>query len=231
MQQVRRIRGMCYSTLYACAYCQGNCKRKGRRGGVQLLRCANCGKYQRTQYKRRAHAPGTDERIVVLTREGCGIRSISRVLGISPTTVISRIKRFAAGSGPGPIAKGRSYEVDEIATYVGSKLNRIWVAYALDRKTRAVVGFRAGKRSKRTLAPLIDTLLLADASSIHTDGCDIYPRLIPAKLHHVKRFSTNGIERMNLTLRTRLKRLGRRTLCYSKCAAMLAACMAIACWA
>lgn len=222
---------MAYSIPFTCGYCHGHCERKGRHGSTQLLRCAACGKYQRSSYKRKAYTPEMDGRITMLTREGCGIRSTSRVLGISPTTVIARIKRIAARLGPGPIPKGRSYEVDELSTYVGNKQNRVWVAYALDRSTKEVVGIRVGKRSKRMLKPLVDTLLFAAAKRIHTDGCDIYPTLIPANLHRVKRFATNGIERMNLTLRTRLKRLGRRTICYSKCAAMLAACVAIVCWA
>lgn len=177
-----------------------------------------------------AHTPGLDDRITMLTREGCGIRSTGRVLGISPTTVITRIKRIAARLAPGPIPKGRSYEVDELSTFVGHKKNRVWVAYAVDRSTKDVVGMRVGKRSKRMLRPLVDTLLLSEAKRIHTDGCDSYPALIPANIHRVKRFATNGIERMNLTLRTCLKRLARRTICYSKSEAMLAACLAIVCW-
>jgi IS1 family transposase len=172
-----------------------------------------------------------DARIATLTREGCGIRSTGRVLGISPTTVIARIKRIAARLGPGPIPKGRSYEVDELSTFVGHKQNRIWVAYAMDRRSKAVVSFRVGKRSKRMLQPLLDTLLGSEAKRIHTDGCEIYSALLPPNIHRMKRFATNGIERMNLTLRTRLKRLSRRSICYSKSVAMLAACVAIVCWA
>ncbi len=89
---------------------------------------------------------------------------------------------------------------------------------------------RIGRRTKRHLAPLIDTLLLAEAHSIRTDGLDIYHSLVPRSVHRALRFGTNGIERMNLTLRTRLKRLARRTICYSKCSAMLHACVVLACW-
>lgn len=82
---------MSYSIPFTCGHCQGSCKRKGRRGAVQLLRCTTCGKYQRSSYTRKACVPGMDARIATLTREGCGIRSTGRVLGISPTTVIKRI--------------------------------------------------------------------------------------------------------------------------------------------
>lgn len=221
---------MAYTIPFKCGYCQGHCERKGRHGAVQLLRCVPCGKYQRSSYRRKAYTPDIDGRITLLTREGCGIRSTGRVLGISPSTVIARIKRMAARLGPEPIARGRSYEVDELSTFVGHKQNRIWVAYAIDRRTKEVVAMRVGKRSKRILQPLLATLLGAEARRIHTDGCDIYSTLIPRSIHRIKRFATNGIERMNLTLRTKLKRLARRTICYSKTVAMLQACLALVCW-
>lgn len=152
------------------------------------------------------------------------------MLCISPTTVIARIKRIAAKLGPGPIATGRSYEVDELSTYVGNKKNRVWVAYAMDRISKEVVALRTGRRSKRTLRPLINTLVLAAAKQVRTDALPLYRSLVPQDLHRVKRAGTNGIERMNLNLRTHLKRLSRRTICYSKSTAMLAACVTIYCW-
>ena len=227
---LHHCRHMPYNIPFPCAYCQGLCHQKGKRGTVQLVRCATCGKYQRTQYRNKACTPGMDSRIVGLTREGCGIRGTARILCISPTTVIARIKRIASRLGPGTIHRGRSYEVDELCTYVGNKKNWGWLASALDRTTKRVVAFRIGKRSKRMLRPLVDSLVLADARYIRTDGCDVYRTLVPGKLHHVKRFGTNGIERFNLHLRTCLKQLGRTTLCYSKCATMLAACVAVVCW-
>ena len=107
---------MSYSIPFTCGHCQGTCRRKGRYRAVQLLRCNACGKYQRAAYTRKAYMPGTDGRIITLTREGCGIRSIARIVDISATTVIARIKRIAARLGPGPIPKGRTYEVDELST-------------------------------------------------------------------------------------------------------------------
>lgn len=204
--------------------------RKGMYQGIQLLRCSGCHKYQRNVYRNQACVPGTDDRIAVLTREGCGIRGIGRILSISPSTVIARIKRIAARLGPGFIPKGRDYEVDELVTCVGNKRNRVWVAYAWERQERRVVALRLGRRGRRHLGPLVDTLLLAEARTIRTDGLDIYRALIPRRMHRAMRFGTNGIERMNLAMRPRLKRLARRTICYSKSAAMLHACVAIACW-
>lgn len=221
---------MAYLLPARCLHCDGPCVRKGKYKGAQLLRCGACERYQRGVYRHQARMPGTDGRIITLVREGCGIRGIGRVLSISPGTVIARIKSIGARLRPTPIKKGRAYEVDELATFVGNKQNRTWVAYAWEPREQRVVALRIGKRSQQHLRPLIETLLLAEARRIRTDGLDIYRSLVPAGMHRARRSGTNGIERMNLTLRTRLKRLTRRTICYSKSAAVLAACVAIACW-
>lgn len=216
--------------MNTCHHCGGICINRGRRAGAQVLYCKTCGRYHQATYRYKAWATGMDERITTCVKEGCGIRSIGRMLGISPTTVIARIRRIASGLGPGSIPKGRKYEVDELATYIRNKKNRVWVAYALDKKDRRVVALRVGARSKRMLRPLVDTLLLANAKHIGTDGLDLYRYLVPTELHHVKGFGINRIERHNLTLRTQLKRLARRTICYTKSLDLLYACVAIHCW-
>lgn len=214
-----------------CPYCQGRRIRKGRRQGVQQYQCTGCARYHRNTYRYKAHQPDTDKQLIALTREGCGIRSTARLLGISPTTVIARILSLARQlAPPAPIAVGRHYEVDEINTYCGHKKKRIWLAYALDRKSRQVVALAVGRRTKRMLSRITTTLLLARARRITTDGLAIYQRLLPAALHRVKGFGINRIERHNLTLRTRLKRLGRRSLCYTKKEAMLLACATLLVW-
>lgn len=99
-----------------CAFCSNNCIRKGSYNGVQLLQCRTCLRYQRVQYRYLARAPGADERIILFVREGCGIRSISRIMGIAVSTVIARVKRIAARLTPLPVRLGRSYEVDELVS-------------------------------------------------------------------------------------------------------------------
>jgi IS1 family transposase len=43
-----------------------------------------------------------------------------------------------------------------------------------------------------------------------------YAKLLPAKRHQVGKAGTRHIERHNLNFRTHVKRLQRRTICYSK---------------
>jgi insertion element IS1 protein InsB len=80
------------------------------------------------------------------------------------------------------------------------------------------------------LKVVIHTVLNSDAKKICTDKLVNYKYLIPKEIHHTKVNSTNHIERKNLTLRTHLKRLGRKTICYSKSMAVLTACVKIYFW-
>jgi hypothetical protein len=53
-----------------------------------------------------------------------GIRGTARLLGISPTTLISQIKKIAAEIKEPILAKGKTYEVDELRPFVKKKESR-----------------------------------------------------------------------------------------------------------
>ncbi len=48
------------------------------------------------------------------------------------------------------------------------------------------------------------------------DGWGTYQRYLPTEKHEVGKRKTQRIERKHLRLRTRIKRLARRTICFSK---------------
>ena len=50
----------------------------------------------------------------------------------------------------------------------------------------------------------------------YTDGWGAYQRQLDPTLHAVGEHYTQQLERKHLTLRTRLKRLVRKTICFSK---------------
>ncbi|SNR98184.1 IS1 family transposase, partial [Flavobacterium sp. ov086] len=102
--------------------------------------------------------------------------------------------------------------------------------YALDKNSKTVVSFNVGKRTNKTLSRVLDTLKLSEAKKIFTDRLKNYRYLIDEKLHSVKRFGTNHIERKNLTLRTHLKRLNRWTICFSKSLVVFTAVLKIYFW-
>src|SRR5690606_4978269 len=113
------------------------------------------------------------------------------------------------------ISKGKVYEVDELRTYIKRKTRLIWVVYALERESKRIVSFHIGSRTNKTLKTVLTSLHLSEAKRIYTDGLKNYKYLIQRETHKVIRFGTNSIERMNLNLRIHLKRLNRRTICFS----------------
>ncbi len=128
------------------------------------------------------------------------------------------------------IMMGKEYEMDELSTYVRDKENQVWVAYAIRKDTKEVVDFNIGRRTNNTLRPVTNTLILSNATKVYTDKLRQYGTLIPSKIHRTRRRGTNHVERKNLTLRTHLKRLSRRTICFSKSAIFLSACLKIYFW-
>jgi insertion element IS1 protein InsB len=67
----------------------------------------------------------------------------------------------------------------------------------------------------------LKTLLMPfKITHFYTDGWAAYERHIDAQSHTVGKTNTQKIERKHLTLRTRIKRLARKTICFSKAIAM-----------
>jgi insertion element IS1 protein InsB len=213
-----------------CHYCNGRCIRKGFSKNTQKYRCTDCLKYQRENYSYKSWQVRDDE-LILLTKEGCGIRSTSRILGISPTTSIRRIVKIGSSiRRQVPILSGKDYQMDELFTYVGRKDNRICIAYAIEQQTREVVDFIVGRRNKQNLRKVLTPLILSDAKRITTDRLKLYKELIPSDIHSTKFRGINAIERKNLTLRTHVRRLNRRSLCYSKSLIVLTAVLKIYFW-
>lgn len=215
-----------------CRYCTGeNVVKNGYQpNGCQKYHCRNCLRYFQESYVYQSSIT-EDKQLILLIKESCGIRSIARILNISPITVIRRIKKIASKlERPYPILKGKIYEVDELFTYIGNKNNRICIVYSYEPKTRYILDISVGTRCKRTLRKVTETLVLSEAKTVYTDGLDLYKQLIPENIHKKHKRCTNHIESQNLTLRTHLKRLNRRTICYSKSLIMLLAVVKIYFW-
>ncbi|MGE8342152.1 MAG: IS1 family transposase [Flavobacterium sp.] len=198
--------------------------------GNQRYICKRCKRTRVGNYVYQAYKPDTDKNIIQFTKEGLGIRSTSRILRISTTTLLKRIVSIAKNINQPIISKGKSYEVDEMRIYVRHKQNFIWLVYALEKDSKKIVSFNVGKRTNKTLSRVLDTLKLSAAKKIFTDKLKNYKYLIDSKKHSVKRFGTNHIERQNLTLRIHLKRLNRRTICFSKSLIVLISILKIYFW-
>lgn len=212
-----------------CIYCDGYCVKNGHSHGKQRLLCRSCKRTFTSKYTYNACQPGINRMIISLLKEGCGVR-ISRLLQISVVTVLKRLLIISDAVVQPSFCLSSVYEMDELCTYIGHKSNRQWIVYAICRESKTIAGFCVGSRSKDTINSVIRTLLLYDPLMICTDKFHLYRLLVPTSIHQTKLRSTNHIERKNLTLRTHLKRLSRRTICFSRSAAMLTACLKIYFW-
>lgn len=160
---------------YSCKFCGGHCIRKGYQLGKQKLLCKDCNKYQQSEYSYRAYRIDLDLWIFRYLTKGMSIRDISRTLEISSNTLTNRIIKIAKSIPRPPVLRGKTYELDELRTYVRYKRNLYYVISAYCRETKDIVVFTVGKRNNRNLKQVVDTLLLSEAKMIYTDRLRSYP--------------------------------------------------------
>jgi insertion element IS1 protein InsB len=152
-----------------------------------------------------------------MTLNGSGIRDISRVLRVSINTVLKVIRQQAAAT-PEPSLPKRlpDAEVDEMWSFIGKKRRQCWLWYAFAPKTKEIIGYVLGRRTDESLARLLCKLAQCHITRFYTDDWESYQKLIPSYRHWIGKMGTQRIERQNLNFRTHLKRLQRRTICFSK---------------
>lgn len=214
-----------------CIYCNGACRKKGFCLQKQRYQCTSCGRYQQDSYVRPRINENQKVWIVKLNNEGTGISSIGRLIGIAKSSVARVMKSMAREAVPPVINEsGQEYEIDELQTYVARKANPVYIMYAINKQSNQVIHCIVGRRTKENLAKVVGAVNRLNPKRIFTDALNIYPTLIDKDIHINRARKINHIERMNLTLRTHLKRLNRKTICYSKSQEILESCLRIYWW-
>jgi len=82
--------------------------------------------------------------------------------------------------------------------------------------TGQMLAYVLGRRNDEAFLQLKRLLEPFGIKKFCTDGWGAYQRHLPAQMHEVGKRKTQRIERKHLRLRTRIKRLARRTICFSK---------------
>jgi insertion element IS1 protein InsB len=107
-------------------------------------------------------------------------------------------------------------EVDEMWSFVGSKAHQRWLWHAIDHLTGVVLAYVFGSRADEGFGELQKLLKPFGLVHFYTDAAGVSKRRLPTTAHTVGKVHTQQIERKHLTLRTRIKRLARKTSCFSK---------------
>jgi len=120
------------------------------------------------------------------------------------------------------LAQGRAStsELDAMWSYVGKKAEPRWLWHAIDHHRGTVLAYVFGRRKDAVFLELQKLLQPFGITRFYTDGWGAYARHIDPAQHHVGKANTQRIESKHLNLRTRIKRLVRRTLCFSKTTTM-----------
>jgi len=107
-------------------------------------------------------------------------------------------------------------EVDEMWSFVGHKGNPRWLWHAIDHRTGKILAYVFGRRQDDVFLQLQQLLEPFGITKFYTDGWGAYERHLNAEQHQVGKENTQKIESKHINLRTRMKRLVRRTICFSK---------------
>jgi len=123
------------------------------------------------------------------------------------------------GGGVAPavvVRKVEEAELDEMWSFVGRKKHPRWLWGALDHQTGRILAYVFGRREDQALLKLKALLEPFGIRRYYTDGWGAYHRHLAPHQHVVGKRRTQQLERKHLTLRTRIKRLVRKRICFSK---------------
>ena len=101
-------------------------------------------------------------------------------------------------------------------SFVGAKATARWLWHAIEHHTERVLAYVIGTRKDAVFLKLKALLAPVGITHYYTDKAGVYQRHLPPAQHTVGKLTMQKIERKHLTLRTRLKRLARKTLSFSR---------------
>ena len=200
--------------------------------GKQNHQCQNCGRQfvqDFVQYRISDDTRALIERLLV---ERISLRGICRAVGVGLKWLLGfLVQRVAAlpdhlhvqpVTCHGHVMIRRlEVEADEMSSFVQKKANKQWIWMAMDAKSRQVIAFHVGDRSRRSAKRLSAKIpqTYRQQATFYTDQYVVYEGVIPAAQHKaISKLArqTNHLERFNNTLRQRVSRLVREALSFSK---------------
>jgi insertion element IS1 protein InsB len=114
------------------------------------------------------------------------------------------------------IRRADEAEGDDMWSFVTRKKEPRGLWHAIDHRSGKVLAYVFGRRQDEVFLKLQALLEPFSITRYYTDYWGAYTRHIDADEHWPGKHNTQKIERKHLTLRTRIKRLARKTICFSK---------------
>ena len=101
-------------------------------------------------------------------------------------------------------------------SYYHDKSHQVWLWWAVDHKTNVPLAYTFGTREHTYLDELLALLKPFSIGMVYADNNYAYKERFSTDMLVSGKKNTQQIERDHLTLRTRIKRLCRKTFCFSK---------------
>jgi insertion element IS1 protein InsB len=114
------------------------------------------------------------------------------------------------------IQKAEEAEMDEMWSFVGHKGQQRWLWHAIDHHSGTVLAYVFGTHTDAVFLQLKKLLAPFGILHVYTDDWGAYQRHLLPEHQEIGKQHTQKIERKHLTLRTRIKRLARKTIGFSK---------------
>jgi insertion element IS1 protein InsB len=200
--------------------------------GKQNHQCKACGRQFVACFAQYLVSDETRGLIERLLLERLSLRGICRAVGVGLKWLLGfLVSSFAAlpdhlhvqpiTCNADVMIQRLEVEADEMASFVQKKANKQWIWLAMDAKTRQVIAFHIGDRSRQSAKKLWAKIPQAycQHATFYTDQYVVYVGVIPAAQHRaISKLArkTNHLERFNNTLRQRVSRLVREALSFSK---------------
>jgi insertion element IS1 protein InsB len=220
-------RGMIQETMtFDCRVCGSTniVKNGANRCGTAQYHCKDCGTY-RVLKPKQTYSDTDKQTVLRACLERCSLRGVERIFDITRQTVTrwvgTHIQKLPEVEDTLlPASADDVLELDEIWSFVLKKDYTRWLWTAMCRRTRQIVAFAIGDRSKATCLRLWKAIP-DEYKHCHTfsDFWAVYRQVFPAETHCCvgkETGETAHMERWNNTLRQRVGRYVRQTLSFSK---------------
>ncbi len=212
---------MCEITIQVnCPYCHGVkvVKNGLKKTGKQNFLCRSCGKQFQREYQYAGCKPENKVLALKMLVRNSGIRDIEAVLGVGRQTLLKWLNQKADQCQFSPKQQHyRQVQIDELWTFVGQrKKQKRWLFYAYAQETDEILAWSWGTRSRKTVGKLYQQLQPLHIDCFCSDDWPAFQKVFPKDKHLIGKAFTKHIEGVNLCLRTRNRRVVRKTPCFSK---------------